>query len=328
MLKIFQNDKQTFALKLAKILILLLRKTLHQNLSIVNPFLQIMELGFKHSDNEIKQDAYKCWKGLISNFALDKSFFFKPKKFNLILTPLINKCKGYKDASLCLTKASAWLCLIENINEKLPEYTSKALIPFFNYCFSVSDKTVDQDDSKGIDITFAELHNFESLTQIGFELFISIVHNGDMTLLDAESQKKLKHVSPNCYYKIKNTLSTTATWIYMIRYLFSYILKKPFLDSKLIAQVWKKLFELFKLTPTEVHDKRNEFLEEMDDESQTYARLDMTQIVEFFIKNTIEYINKYLVSSKQTENKFLSQVVNQLFIALRMKKNSYLFENE
>lgn len=114
----------------------------------------------------------------------------------------------------------------------------------------------------------------------------------------------------------------------MLKYFFSVILKKPYLDSKLIAHVWQRLFELFKLTPTEVHDKRNEFLEEMDDESQTYARLDLTEIVEYFIKNSIEYINKYSMSTKQTDNKFLSQVVNQLFVALRMEKNSYLFENE
>lgn len=138
----FQSDKQIFALKLARILILLLGKCLHQNLSIVNPFLQIMEFGFKHSDYEVKENAYLCWKCLISNFALDKAFFFKSKKFGLILTPLINKCKAYRNEPLCLTKASAWLCLIENINEKLPDYTTKALIPFFNYCFGVIDKTV------------------------------------------------------------------------------------------------------------------------------------------------------------------------------------------
>jgi hypothetical protein len=34
-----------------------------------------MEIGFKHSSNEIKQDAYQCWAGLIANFALDKSKF-------------------------------------------------------------------------------------------------------------------------------------------------------------------------------------------------------------------------------------------------------------
>ena len=69
-----------------------------------------------------------------------KAFFFKSKKFNLILTPLINKCKAYKDEDLCKTKANAWLCLIENVNERLPEYMNKVLIPFFNYCFGVLEK--------------------------------------------------------------------------------------------------------------------------------------------------------------------------------------------
>lgn len=31
-----------------------------------------MEMGFKHSSNQIKLEAYNCWGGLIANFALDK----------------------------------------------------------------------------------------------------------------------------------------------------------------------------------------------------------------------------------------------------------------
>ncbi len=75
LLKLFQSEGKhdLLALKLVKILISVLRKSLHQNLSIVNPLLQIMELGFKHSSNQIKQEAYQCWAGLIQNFALDKS---------------------------------------------------------------------------------------------------------------------------------------------------------------------------------------------------------------------------------------------------------------
>ena len=70
------------------------------------------------------------------------AFFFKSKKFHLILTPLINKCKAYKDEELCRTKACAWLCLIENVNERLPEYTTRAMLPFFSYCFGIVDKSI------------------------------------------------------------------------------------------------------------------------------------------------------------------------------------------
>lgn len=70
------------------------------------------------------------------------AFFFKSKKFNLILTPLINKCKAYKDEELCRTKANVWLSLVENINENMSQYVVQALLPFFNYCFGIVDKSL------------------------------------------------------------------------------------------------------------------------------------------------------------------------------------------
>ena len=48
-------------------------KVLHHNLAITNPLLQIVESGFKHTNNEIKSSAYACWACLINNFSLDKS---------------------------------------------------------------------------------------------------------------------------------------------------------------------------------------------------------------------------------------------------------------
>jgi len=65
---------------------------MHQNLSIVNPLLQVMESGFKHGNNDVKSITYECWTSLILNFALDrgnKSFFndnyMQCHKFNYFL---------------------------------------------------------------------------------------------------------------------------------------------------------------------------------------------------------------------------------------------------
>ena len=52
-------------------------------------------------------------------------FFFKTKKFNLIITPLLNKCKAYKDESVSKAKALSWLCLLETINERMPIYIDR-----------------------------------------------------------------------------------------------------------------------------------------------------------------------------------------------------------
>ena len=37
--------------------------------------LQIIELGFKHSDSEVKAISYDCWKALIQNFALERGMY-------------------------------------------------------------------------------------------------------------------------------------------------------------------------------------------------------------------------------------------------------------
>jgi hypothetical protein len=72
-------------------------------------------------------------------FFLFQDFFFKPKKFNLLLMPLVNKSKNYKNDNVCKAKALAWLCLIENINDRISQYVTSVVIPFLNYCFGSGD---------------------------------------------------------------------------------------------------------------------------------------------------------------------------------------------
>lgn len=332
LLKIFQSDDQMLSLKIVKILLCLLRTVLHQNLSIVNPLLQIMELGFKHSSYEIKVDTYNCWAGLISNFALDRTFFLKSKKFNLILTPLINKCKAYKDENLSKTKANAWLCLIENINEKLPEYTLKTLLPFFNYCFGIVDKSLDLIESgqklpKNIELTMID-HSFDSLIQIGFELFVSLIHNGYLKQLDSSIRRNFRYVNEDKYYKIKSSLSNTSTWMYLLKYFFVVILKKASLNQSLVIQTWKKLYELLKLTSCDYSESRKVLTDEMTAEEADYDEKEFNELAEYFLRNSIEYVNNYQVSNKNQDKWFISQVIKHLLIALRSKGNKYLFENE
>jgi hypothetical protein len=52
--------------------------------------------------------------------------------------PLLNKCKTYKEEDVCKSKILAWLGLIENLNEKLPNYLGKIFVPFLNYCFGLN----------------------------------------------------------------------------------------------------------------------------------------------------------------------------------------------
>jgi hypothetical protein len=97
--------------------------------------LRIMESAFKHTNNEIKAQCYNCWSSLIDNFAIDRDFFFKTKKLTLLLMPLTNKCKTYKDECVCKAKALAWLRLIEHIGDRMSNYDMKILLPFFKFSF-------------------------------------------------------------------------------------------------------------------------------------------------------------------------------------------------
>ncbi len=55
--------------------------------------------------------------------------------------PLLNKCKTYKEEDVSKSKILAWLGLIENLNEKLPNYLGKVFMPFLNYCFGLNHLT-------------------------------------------------------------------------------------------------------------------------------------------------------------------------------------------
>ena len=78
----------------------------------------------------------------IKYFLNKKDFFFKTKTFRLMLMPLQNKCKTYKEEDVCKAKILAWLSLIENINEKLPTHCIAVLIPFLNYCFGINESVM------------------------------------------------------------------------------------------------------------------------------------------------------------------------------------------
>ena len=53
--------------------------------------------------------------------------------------PLMNKCKTFKEEEVCRAKILAWVRLIENVNNKLPDYFTMVVVPFFNYCFGLSN---------------------------------------------------------------------------------------------------------------------------------------------------------------------------------------------
>jgi len=134
-------------------------------------------------------------------------------------------------------------------------------------------------------------------------------------------------VNQDRYFMTKSSLANTSAWLYMLKYFFEVILKKPRLDSDLVVCTWKKLYELLKLTPSTSRLKANMTMEMLDEQDE-YKLNEFNELAEYFLRNTVEYVNSAQVSTKTKENKFLIQVVKHLLVALRAKENKYLFENQ
>lgn len=113
----------------------------------------------------------------------------------------------------------------------------------------------------------------------------------------------------------------------MLKYFFDVILKKPSLDMDLVVYTWKKLYEMLKLTASTDKSRAN-FTEEMRQEQDEYEQTEFNELAEYFLRNTVEYVNNSQVSNKSQDNKFLVQVVKHLMVALRARENEYLFENQ
>ncbi|CAF0955839.1 unnamed protein product [Brachionus calyciflorus] len=343
MTQLFKTTSPEFTLKIVKMIIEILGKSLHNNLSIINPLLQIMELGFKHSNNQIKSQSYDCWQNLIRNFALDRTFFLKPKKFTLVLMPLLNKCKTFKDECVCKAKCLAWMCLIENLKEQLPNYAQKVLLPFFNFCFGLNSFMVEkeiffegeednEEKSENVKkLLIAKIqseHDFKSLIQIGSEVLVSIVFNGHVKC--EELSKKLTYVGTNLNYGLNELLNDRVTWMFIMKYFFDIFMTQKLNQSNdglIILETWKQMAKLLHL------DVRIDSMVLVDDEddaimdSQFQSSKEpeikkelLKEYKNYFVQNSIDYVNNYVVSTKQGENRFITQLSK---LVLSNVKNEY-----
>ena len=58
-------------------------------LQVLNSVLQIAELAFKHSSQELRKAGYLSWRILMDNFALDPQVLASSKRIKLITRPLV-----------------------------------------------------------------------------------------------------------------------------------------------------------------------------------------------------------------------------------------------
>ena len=58
-------------------------------LQVLNSVLQIAELAFKHSSQELRKAGHLSWRILMDNFALDPQVLASSKRIKLITRPLV-----------------------------------------------------------------------------------------------------------------------------------------------------------------------------------------------------------------------------------------------
>jgi hypothetical protein len=254
--------------------------------------------------------------------------------------PLLSKCKTYEEEDVCKAKISAWLRLLETINERLPSQFVQVCAPLLNYCFGINEQVAADCKLKwDVELTLSSpltpTHQYPNLTHIGFEIFVSILFNGDLKWLDRDQElrKKFKHVNINREYNIRSVLNEPGAFVMMIKVYFKLFLAKPqSFDSKVLIEIWKRFCDLLSIDYASLEEHQseekpvtNEKITAVDIESETRSFMALN-----FLLNTMEFINSssFTNNSKQLENKFSIKLVKHSLQVFNGESVQNFLDNE
>ncbi len=192
----------------------------------------------------------------------------------------------------------------------------------------------DEDSLKEFEIQFKEFltnkieveHQFSSLVHIGFELLISILLGDSAKKLGDDLKRKFSYgkltnkehdllalqymennffnfilkVNLNVNYNMKATSKDSYVWFYFLKYYFElYVTYKsfPVNDGPILVVSWRSMCSMSRLNFNELN--ANERVEDhVGDENLSEYR-------HYFLLKTIEYINNFSSTSKNSENVIL-----------------------
>ncbi|KAK7027371.1 hypothetical protein SK128_005114 [Halocaridina rubra] len=119
-----------------RLVIQMLGKVLHVGTSLINDLLEVVEKAFKSSNPGMRIEAFRCWKALIDNFALDDLVITNFKRLRLLLAPL--KANNAKTEDIAREKLLVWWHLVIRLKNNAIEHFDLAVLPLLKYCFSGS----------------------------------------------------------------------------------------------------------------------------------------------------------------------------------------------
>ncbi|XP_068244137.1 telomere-associated protein RIF1-like [Palaemon carinicauda] len=128
------NKDSTDILRGWRLIVQVLGSVLHKGTSLINDLLEIVEKGFKSSTPAVRIEAFRCWKALIDNFALDVDVLTHQKRLKLLLAPL--KANNAKNEGIALEKLLVWWHLVIKLKKHAASQFDTVVLPLLKFCFS------------------------------------------------------------------------------------------------------------------------------------------------------------------------------------------------
>ncbi|CAH1990199.1 unnamed protein product [Acanthoscelides obtectus] len=104
-------------------------KKLHNSMDLTNKLLRVVEFAFRNVNYMQRLRGYDCWKELIDNASLDKSYITSNKQMKLLITPL--KAKFSKQDVVICKRFVVFCYLLDKLQEK----AVVCLKEFLEFCF-------------------------------------------------------------------------------------------------------------------------------------------------------------------------------------------------
>ncbi|RNA45198.1 telomere-associated RIF1 [Brachionus plicatilis] len=170
-------------------------------------------------------------------------------------------------------------------------------------------------------------HEFKSLVQIGSEVLVSLIFNDQLKNQSGQFLRKLDFAKKSVDYSQNDLLNDYGTWILLMKYFFDIFMtnkSNQSNDGAFILDTWKHLSCLTQFKSfTESTD--DDMIVESQFNQSSIKQVDinssfLSKYQEFFVTNSLDFVNNFIVNSKNGENKFISSMAR---LVLNHVKDNY-----
>ncbi|KAH8283523.1 hypothetical protein KR018_004949 [Drosophila ironensis] len=147
--------------KIWALLVQIMDEELIRGCLYINKFLAVVELGFRRTDNDIRSEAFLCWRVLIKIFAAYHELS-SSKRLRLLLIPL--RTSQSRSAHVSGLKLRVWWYLLTCLDEELPQCFDNVVDHFLAFVFGGGPKKL----ATGL------AHTFETARELALPCLVSL----------------------------------------------------------------------------------------------------------------------------------------------------------